>query len=131
MTRFKKELLKRGVRLEETEMCLPSADGLQGTHVDTEEAKVTYYFDSIVGSLWFDRSFNVTPFKQAIEAIGKHRLETQDCMQRRLDIENAIKFNYENIFGQKLDKVVFINDDIIVVKTPDGKERVFDISDIL
>lgn len=58
MTRFKKELMKRNYRLEETEMTLPTRDGIQCIEVDSENITYTIHHTSISIKLTFDRAFN-------------------------------------------------------------------------
>lgn len=58
MTRFKKELMKRGYRLEETEECLPTRDDIQYILVDSENATYTLGHTSITIKTKFDRAMN-------------------------------------------------------------------------
>lgn len=58
MNRFKKELRKRGYKLEQDFECLPSPEGIECVKVDAECVKWSIYHIS-AGWAWvtFDRSF--------------------------------------------------------------------------
>lgn len=62
MTRFKKELIKRNITLEETLLYLPIEIGgatLEGTRVDSENLTITYYYTSIDFTVNVDRNLNL------------------------------------------------------------------------
>lgn len=46
MTRFKKELMKKGFRLEETEPFMPTSDGFQAIVVNSEKCDLEYHHTS-------------------------------------------------------------------------------------
>lgn len=59
MTRFKKELVKRGFRLEHTEECLPARDGFEWSHVYPDKMELHQGYVFAVVRTKFDRGMNV------------------------------------------------------------------------
>lgn len=59
MTRFKQELMNRGFRLEETEICMPTDDGYQAIVVNSEKAQIEYHHTGSTVVYGFKRNMDL------------------------------------------------------------------------
>ncbi len=59
MNRFKKELTKKGFRMQHLEPTLPSNDGLDSVEVNSEEASITHHYTFLSMKTYLDRKMEV------------------------------------------------------------------------
>lgn len=64
MNAFKRQLRNHGVKLEQDYPCIPYADGdgsvvVLGISVNPEQLSVTYYYNVINITDYYDKSFNI------------------------------------------------------------------------
>ena len=73
MNRFKKELRKKGIKLESDYPWLPfelkSGGIIEGVKVLTEYGIVEFYFTSMIERVWFDRGMNPIPLYMDTDSI--------------------------------------------------------------
>lgn len=59
MTRFKKELERKGFELEHNLECLPTRNGLEAVIVNVENLSITYFYSFIIITYFLNRNLEI------------------------------------------------------------------------